>query len=31
MAQAAMNGLKSIKTPEEVAKLRGKTVEDMLG
>ena len=31
MAQAAMNGLKSIKTPEEVAKLRGKTVEEILG
>ena len=31
MAQAAINGLKSIKTPEEVAKLRGKTVEEILG
>ena len=30
MAQAAINGLKSIKTPEEVAKLRGKT-EEILG
>ena len=30
-AQAAINGLKSIKTPEEVAKLRGKTVEEILG
>lgn len=31
MAQAAMNALKSIKTPEQVAKLRGKTVEEILG
>ena len=31
MAQAAINGLKSIRTPEEVAKLRGKTVEEILG
>ena len=31
MAQAAINALKSIKTPEEVAKLRGKTVEEILG
>ncbi len=31
MAQAAINGLKSIKTPEEVAKLRGKSVEEILG
>ena len=31
MANAAINGLKSIKTPEEVAKLRGKSVEEILG
>ena len=31
MAEAAINGLKSIKTPEEVAKLRGKSVEEILG
>lgn len=31
MATAALNALKSIKTPEEVAKLRGKTVEEILG
>ena len=31
MAQAAINGLKEIKIPEEVAKLRGKTVEEILG
>ncbi len=31
MAQAAINGLKLIKTPEQVAKLRGKTVEEILG
>ncbi len=31
MAQAAINALKSEKTPEEVAKLRGKTVEEILG
>ena len=31
MARAAMNALKSIKTPEEVAELRGKTVEEILG
>lgn len=31
MAQAAINALKSIKTPEQVAKLRGKTVEEILG
>lgn len=30
MARAALNALKSIKTPEEVAKLRGKTVEEIL-
>ncbi len=31
MASAALNALKSMKTPEEVAKLRGKTVEEILG
>lgn len=31
MATAALNALQSIKTPEEVAKLRGKTVEEILG
>ncbi len=31
MATAAINALKSIKTPEEVAKLRGKKVEEILG
>ena len=31
MAQAAMNALKSIRTPEQVAKLSGKTVEEILG
>ena len=31
MARAAMNALQSIKTPEEVAKLRGKSVEEILG
>ena len=31
MAEAALAGLKSIKTPEEVAKLRGKSVEEILG
>ena len=31
MARAALNALKSIKTPEEVAALRGKTVEEILG
>ena len=31
MARAAMNALKSIKTAEEVAALRGKTVEEILG
>ena len=31
MATAALNALKSIKTPEEVAELRGKTVEEILG
>ncbi len=31
MAQATINALKLIKTPEQVAKLRGKTVEEILG
>lgn len=31
MASATMNALKQIKTPEHVAKLRGKTVEEILG
>ena len=31
MSQAALNGLKSIKTPEEIAELRGKKVEEILG
>ena len=31
MARAAMTALKSIKTPEQVAALRGKTVEEILG
>ena len=31
MATAAINALKSIRTVEEVAKLRGKTVEEILG
>ena len=31
MARAALNALKSIKTPEEVAALRGKSVEEILG
>lgn len=31
MATAAMNALKSIKTVEQVAELRGKTVEEILG
>ncbi|MCI8346745.1 MAG: 30S ribosomal protein S5 [Bacilli bacterium] len=31
MARAALNALTSIKTPEEVARLRGKTVEEILG
>ena len=30
-ANAALNALKSIKTPEQVAALRGKTVEEILG
>jgi small subunit ribosomal protein S5 len=31
MATATLNALKSIKTPEQVAKLRGKSVEEILG
>ena len=31
MAAATINALKQIKTPEHVAKLRGKTVEEILG
>ena len=31
MANATINALKQIKTPEHVAKLRGKTVEEILG
>lgn len=31
MARAALNALKSIRTPEEIAALRGKTVEEILG
>ena len=31
MAQAALNALQSIKTPEEYARLRGKKVEEILG
>ena len=31
MARAAMNALQSIKTPEEVARLRGKSVAEILG
>ena len=31
MARAALNALQSIKTPEEVARLRGKPVEEILG
>lgn len=31
MATATMTALKSLKTPEHVAKLRGKTVEEILG
>ncbi len=31
MAKAAMKALESIKTPEEVARLRGKSVEEILG
>lgn len=31
MVRATMEGLISLKTPEQVAKLRGKTVEELLG
>ena len=31
MAEAAIRGLKSIKTEEEIARLRGKSVEEILG
>ena len=31
MAQAALNALGAIKTPEQVARLRDKTVEEILG
>ncbi|AQS57980.1 30S ribosomal protein S5 [Desulforamulus ferrireducens] len=31
MVNATMEGLKQLKTPEEVARLRGKTVEELLG
>ena len=31
MATAALNALKSIRTPEEIAQLRGKKVEEILG
>lgn len=31
MAEATMNALRSIKTPEQVAALRGKTVEEIVG
>lgn len=31
MATATINALKSLKTPEHVAKLRGKTIEEILG
>lgn len=31
MVRATMEALKSLKTPEEVARLRGKTVEELLG
>ncbi len=31
MARAALNALQSIKIPEEVARLRGKSVEEILG
>ena len=31
MANATLNALKQIKTPEHIAKLRGKTIEEILG
>jgi small subunit ribosomal protein S5 len=31
MVRATVEGIKSIKTPEQVAKLRGKSVEELLG
>lgn len=31
MVNATMAGLKSLKTPEEVARMRGKTIEELLG
>lgn len=31
MVRATVNGLKNLKRPEEVAKMRGKTVEELLG
>ena len=31
MANATLNALKQVKTPEHIAKLRGKTVEEILG
>jgi len=31
MINATINGLSSLKTVEDVAKLRGKTVEEILG
>ncbi|MCD8502118.1 MAG: 30S ribosomal protein S5 [Bacillaceae bacterium] len=31
MVRATIEGLKSVKSPEEVAKLRGKSVEELLG
>jgi len=31
MANATLNALRQLKTPEHVAELRGKTVEEILG